>query len=173
MHLAGEGKAEVLNDGIRICGNDNANRWRTNQFPAYIDVELEKKIQVDTINLFGQQKADVATTPTLNMENGWSYTPVMIQYWDGNSWIVVGSITGNTNVWNQWKTDTPFTTDKVRLQYDSKVADGYLRLTEIEVYGTEASDSDPDDENPVLNYALAENGGSIKSEPAGEEIRMH
>lgn len=165
---AGEGKAEVLNDGIRICGNDNANRWRTNQFPAYIDVELEKKIQVDTINLFGQQKADVATTPTLNMENGWSYTPVMIQYWDGNSWIVVGSITGNTNVWNQWKTDTPFTTDKVRLQYDSKVADGYLRLTEIEVYGTEASDSDPDDENPVLNYALAENGGSIKSEPAGE-----
>lgn len=147
--------SENLNDGIRVCGNDNSNRWRANEFPAWVEIQLPQSIDVDTVNLFGQQKADAAIEPTKELTNAYKYTPFVIQYWKDGQWVEGGKITENLLVWNQWKPEEPISTDKIRLYFENKVGDGFLRLSEIEVYGLLTAEN-PDDS--LKNYALTSQG---------------
>lgn len=156
-------KYENLNDGIRICSNGGENRWRTDQFPAWVEVSLSEMVTVDTVNLFGQQNAAAAIEPTKELA-GLTYTPLKIQYWENDQWIDGTSIKSNKLVWNQWKPESPVTTDKIRVFVDSKVGDGWFRLCEVEVYGIAGDNENPGGEDKLTNYALSSNGGSAEAE---------
>lgn len=153
--------SKFLNDGIRVCGNDNANRWRANQFPAWVEIRLPGTISIDAVNLFGQQNAEWATEPTRELNNAHKYTPLVIQYWKDGQWADGTRVAESRLVWNQWKPESAVSTDKIRLYFEKPVGDGFVRLCEVEVMGTPSEDDATDE---LVDFALKENGASVTQE---------
>lgn len=153
-----------LNDGIRICGKANENRWRANKFPAWVEIQLPEMITVDAVNLFGQQNSSAPIEPTKELNNAYTYTPLVIQYWNDGRWVDGAVIAKNQFVWNQWKPENEINTDKIRLYFEKSVGDSFLRLSEVEVLGIQKEEKEEEDTEALINYALEENGGTVDQE---------
>lgn len=125
----------ACNDGNRSYSN--GQRYRTDVFPTYVQMELNAPTTVDTINVFTQQNSG-NVEPTLDMTTTLKITPMVIEYWNGTAWVTCegGVISSSNNVWIQLKLAQPIVTTKIRLRFDTKVGDNWLRIIEFEVWGT-------------------------------------
>jgi RHS repeat-associated protein len=120
--------------------NDNSP---ANTFPDWLQIDFNGNKTIDEINVFtGQDNWQNPSEPTEAMTFSlYGLTSYDVQYWSGSSWVTApgGSVTGNNKVWRKF-TFAPITTSKIRVLTHASV-DGYSRLTEVEAWGTEASQS--------------------------------
>jgi len=144
---SGAGTGNNLNDGLRIAGNQDGddsgrrNRWQdTGTNPVWITITLAETIDVRRINVIGQQDSAEPINPIPGMTAGWGgFAPFTIQYWDGSRWANAASIPANTDLINTWEPENSITTDRIRLHFPVNVGQGWLRLVEIEVFGSKTA----------------------------------
>jgi hypothetical protein len=180
----GEGELSVLLDGQYPSKKDNSGRWRysigtkntANEENAFkLTIKLKEKIKLTHVDIVGQQnynkQAEHVDTVDINSTViSYATAPVIIQYKVDDDWLSGTQMTGNANIWNRWTPDAnaSIITDEVRLVYDgSQVADGYVRFSEIEVWGTPVTDSSetevPSADTAIIAGTLADDDTLIQS----------
>ncbi len=109
--------------------------------PDWLQVDFGTLRSVAELSVFTVQ--DVYTAPQEPTETmtftRYGLTDFEIQYWTGAVWETVpgGSVTGNNRVWRRF-TFPAVSTSRVRV-LALRAADGYSRITELEVYGAGAA----------------------------------
>ncbi len=130
-----------------VDGNNtysNGKRWRTQKYPTTIDLSLGEECTLNQIDIFTQQDS-TTDIPTKDMVNkaSMAVNKLNLYYWNSElndgagDWALFdgGAITDNNKVWIQHKMKTAVTTTKVRVEIPERVADGWARLVEIQVWG--------------------------------------
>jgi YD repeat-containing protein len=134
-------------------GNDGVWADSTvNTFPDWLQIDFNGAKTIDEVDLFGvQDNYQSPIEPTAAMTFSLYGLPdFQLQYLNGTTWTNIPNtiITSNNLVWKKL-TFTAITTTKLRVVVNN--ANGYSRVSELEVYGIPA---------PVrTNVALAANGG--------------
>lgn len=149
--LASNGSTAACSDGYdksgppaNVIDGDNSfsnnKRWRSDKFPAYLEIDFGQSRTIDRINLFSQQDSG-NITPTLSMTGKFAISDFNISYWDeaGGDWKVLENVTSNKAIWYQLVLDAEHevTTSKIRIDIPAKVCDGWARVVEIEAWGYE------------------------------------
>lgn len=105
--------------------SSNSSRWVSAEkaWPYWIEIDLGGNHAVDGLKFY-------------TGKNGYNKAPADFQFqrWDGSQWVDIIVETGNTNP-QYSSTFAPVVTERVRL-YATAGSDDYLRLYEIEVFGS-------------------------------------
>jgi hypothetical protein len=125
-----------LNDGII---GDAAKRWRTSSLPAFIELDFGDLKEINLVDVISQcSETDVTlnTTTKLGLKN------ITLSYWDGENWnIFATGDTTNTLVWQRFQDFEAVQTSKIRVDIPSSATmDGWARILEIQVFGTDIED---------------------------------
>jgi len=122
-------------------------------FPDWVQITFDAQKTIDHVVVFSVQdnfQNPVEPTDTMTFSR-YGLTAFQVQGWNGSSWVVLGSVSGNKLV-KRTVSFPAFMTSRIRI-VASGVADGtYSRITEIEAWTTTAALT-------TANYALAANGG--------------
>ncbi len=141
--------------GSNAVDGDNSSdssRWvsANTAWPHWIEVDLQGHYLINELKYWtGYQ--------------GYSrpITDFQFQRWDGNNWIDIFVVDGNSDPAYS-RTFVPVTTSKVRL-YGTAATDNYFRLFEIEVYGTEGYAGDLNYDNKLDMKDIADLSGGWQS----------
>jgi len=82
-----------------------------------------------------------------------------VQGWNGASWVILGTVTGNTLV-KRSVNFTAFTTDRIRINI-TNAGGGYARITEIEAWGVIAAGPSPSTTALVSSLSPSTVGASV------------
>lgn len=139
------GPANVVNGDRKSTNPGVSAGWVSaapgNTFPDWLQVHFGANKIIEEIDVFtlhdtwsNSPEPTEAMTFTLYGLTGYS-----VQYWNGSAWVTVsgGSVSSNNKVWRKF-TFSPISTNKIRVLTNASI-DGYSRLTEVEVYGPQAS----------------------------------
>ena len=104
-------------------------------FPDWVQVTFKGSKTIDHAVVYSVQDnynapVDPSATMTFNYYGVRDFT---VQGWNGSTWVVLGTVTGN-NLVKRTVNFTPFTTDRIRINI-TKSASSYSRLVEVEVWG--------------------------------------
>lgn len=164
------GNIAKLNDGIRVSDESNSTRVRFARNGSaedlFIEVDVSEPISLQKITIVSQQDASAGAgvEPSEDMKNGFPVAPVTIEYFNGYEWKTAGSLTGDgsyktSSVLRSFSPDETVIASKFRLHYDSSFTTDYVRLIELEVYGTPADmpevelPEEPDPTDGLTNLA--------------------
>jgi RHS repeat-associated protein len=143
--------AALATNGDRTGANGYWSDSTFGIFPDWLQIDFDGMKSINEINVITRQDNAGTAEPTLTMTfTQAGVTSFQVQYWDGTAWLDVpgGNVTGNNNVWRQFKF-TPITTNRVRVLVNAAL-DSYSRLVEVEAWGIRAG----------INMALPVNGGT-------------
>lgn len=124
-------------DWFGTTGGWGDSTWRT--YPDWIEVRFNGSKTISAIDVFTMQDdLQHPIQPTLDTRFSlYGITDFQVSYWNGASWMPLGSRTSNRNVWTQFKF-SPVTTTAIRLVVTNALGD-WTRVTEVEAWGNDAS----------------------------------
>ncbi len=130
-----------LNDGVTTSGANY--RWRTNTFPAYVEVAFNGTKEIQVIDVFGQSDTN-DVTPTFGETSNAGLNKLQIQIPKGNDWetIVTGDDTRRAAI--RYELETAVVTNKIRIYMPTAISDNWARFIEIQVWGKAATESQAD-----------------------------
>jgi hypothetical protein len=122
----------------------NGKRWRTNSFPAWVEITFDGEKTLDQLRIYGQlNDGSTLVTPTKEIVGTMALKTFTLSYWvkdaaydDGGYWEEIKTITDNDKVRNDVKLEQEITTSKIRLDLpEASKSAGYARVMEIEAWG--------------------------------------
>ncbi len=107
-------------------------------FPDWVQIQFNGSKTIDRVVVYMvqdnyQQPVEPGDSLTFN---DWGATDFTVQGWNGSSWVVLGTVTGN-NLVKRTVTFNPFTTDRIRVNITAARSTWSL-LTEVEAWSTTA-----------------------------------
>jgi hypothetical protein len=157
VHSAGYAVDGVI-DGRRSGANWGAGGgWNDGtawSLPDWVEVRFNAPRTIDHVVVYSVQDnflnpAEPSDSMTFSL---YGLTSFEVQAWNGSSWVMLGTVSGN-NLVKRTVAFAPYTTDRIRI-YVTGTKDGqWSRITEIEAWTPTALPAQ-------TNYALASNGGS-------------
>ncbi len=130
----------ALNDGD--VNYNNGNRWRTNTFPAWIEVDFGERKWIHVVDVISQMadnsKAEgVYPELTEDMTTNIGLKDIKISYLDGENWVELNTgDEGNTYVLQRFVLDEAVYTEKIRIDIPETAAtNNYARLIEVRTWG--------------------------------------
>ena len=134
--------------GGAINGDRSGSNWGSGggwnnasygNFPEWLQINFggPKSItQAIVYSVQDQYWAPSEPTDTMTFNN-YGVVDFAVQGWDGSTWTTLATVTGN-NLVKRTVNFSAFTTDRIRINV-TRAADGYARLTEVEVFGIAVS----------------------------------
>ncbi len=116
-------------------------------FPEWLQINFNGNKSITQAIVYSVQDQYWAPSqPTDTMTfNNYGLVNFAVQAWDGSAWTTLATVVGN-NLVKRTVNFAAFTTDRIRI-YVTGAADGYSRMTELEVFGTAVA-SGPDGYGP-------------------------
>ncbi len=140
----------AVNDGDRIGQRwgqgGTGSGWNdgtAGAYPDWVQIQFPAPKTLNSIVVYTIQDGDASTwidpTDTLSFSStsGWGIVDFQVQGWNGTSWDVLGSVTGNNLVKRTFQFAN-YTTDRIRLwitKASPNKAWDYSRVVEIEAWG--------------------------------------
>lgn len=121
-----------INDGNRK--GDSSKYWQDTSAtsPDWVLIDLGDDRFINEVDLFSAQSG-TPVEPTESMTfTTQGITAFDVLYWNGASWLIAASVTGNTKVWCK-STFAPVKTDKILIQINAALG-SYSKIAEIEAY---------------------------------------
>lgn len=115
--------------------SSNGSGWNGGGLPAWLEVDFGTTRSIEEIDVYTLADAvNYNTNPTLSdVFSAYGIVDFTASYWNGSSWVVVGTATANDKVWRQF-TFSPVSTTKIRIDITSVLA-GEPRIIEVEAWG--------------------------------------
>jgi Neisseria PilC beta-propeller domain len=116
-------------------------------FPEWLQINFNGNKSITQAIVYSVQDqywAPVPPTDTMTFNN-YGLVNFAVQAWDGSAWTTLATVVGN-NLVKRTVNFAAFTTDRIRI-YVTASADGYSRMTELEVFGVAVA-SGPDGYGP-------------------------
>ncbi len=122
--------------GVNWSANGGWNDATGNAWPDWLQINFAGTITIGEIDVFTLQDnygAPVAPTPAMLFAS-YGITDFQVQYWNGSGWTDVpgGAVSGNRNVWRQFRF-APVTTDRIRVLVNGAL-NTFSRITEVEAW---------------------------------------
>ena len=104
-------------------------------WPDWAEVRFGTTRSIDRVVVYGVQDNWTAPVEPTSTMTGNDYRPTnfTVQGWNGSSWVMLATVTGN-NLIKRTVTFAAYSTDRIRINITSTPSE-YSRLTEIEAWG--------------------------------------
>jgi Tfp pilus tip-associated adhesin PilY1 len=135
---SGYGPGGAINGDESGANWGNGGGWNNanyGNFPEWLQVNFngpQSITQAIVYSVQDQYWAPSQPTDTMTFNN-YGLVNFAVQGWDGSTWVTLGTVSGN-NLVKRTVNFSAFTTDRVRVLVTA-AADGYSRMTELEVFG--------------------------------------
>lgn len=144
-------------DGDRYRRWGSGGGWNdatANVWNDQLHIHFDQTYTIDQIDVFTiQDNFANPSVPTPGMTfSTYGITDFNVAYWDGASWVQVGSVSNNNKVWNQF-TFSPITTDQIMITVFG--GSTYSRILEVEAWKVNG-----------VNVAASSNGGTAVASSA-------
>lgn len=138
-----------INNGERIgIGGALWKDTTPDAYPDWVQIDFNNNKKINRVVVYTTQDGPTYSEPTDTMTfSQYGITDFSVQYWNGGSWITVGSVSGN-NLVKRTFTFAPVITTKIRVNITN--AHQYSRVVEVEAWTVP-----PDTYTASYNAALA------------------
>jgi hypothetical protein len=132
----------VNNNERAGSGWGNGGGWNdasADQYPDWVQIQFSGSKTVDRVVVYTVQDnygnpTEPTDTQTFSL---YGVTAFEVQGWNGSSWVVLASVSGN-NLVKRTVSFAAYTTDRMRVNVTAALS-SYSRITEIEAWGTTAT----------------------------------
>ena len=159
----GSSPAAVIDNQRSGANWGNGGGWEDgtyNAYPDWVQVQFGGNKRIDRVvvytlsDSYGIEPTDTSTASSYGIRD------FTVEGWNGTSWQVLATVTGNTLA-KRTVTFDAFTTDRIRINV-SAAAYFKSRIVEVEAWGVDAGGS-----VPVSNVALASTGATATASSTG------
>jgi hypothetical protein len=153
--------ADGVNDNRRSGAGWGAgggwNDGTAGAFPDWVQIRFNAPKTIDHVVVYSVQDdflSPVEPTDAMTFTR-YGLTDFQVQAWNGTGWVTLGSVRYNNLVKRTVSFDA-YTTDRIRISITGAKDALWSRVTEVEAWSSSGA-------APMINYALASNGGTASA----------